>query len=70
MVREWDDADGSNAVKFLRNRISNLHSYKFGKEFLTQPRNEVEGQAQLVSTVAKNRSNHSDEQHERAKRAR
>ena len=54
VVREWDDTDGSNAVKFPRNHVSNLHSYKFGKEFLTQPRSEVEGQAQLVSTVAKN----------------
>ena len=69
MAREWNDTEGKNTVKFPWNHTSNLHGYKFGEEFLMQPRHDVGGQAQPVSAVAENGANHSNEQCKQAKRA-
>ena len=57
-VQEWDDTEGMNTMKFPWNCASNLCSYEFGKEFLTQLRCDVGGQAQLVSAVAENQANY------------
>ena len=61
IIRDWDDIEGKNSVKFPWNCISNSHSCKFPKAHLEQPHEEVDKKMQSVNAVSENQSHCSAE---------